>query len=153
MLSDVRGIALPDKIDHIGVVVKNADKTAGFLSAIWGLASCSTIEYSPRKDDMIAGEPFREKIVYVNLGPVTVELLEPLDRGSLFAQFLQTHGEGIHHMAFTVSNWDETASKLQEQGGRMVLGAVFEGKRWCYFEIKPGDMLMEFMDNFGIHTP
>jgi len=35
-------------------------------------------------------------------------------------------------------------AKLKQQGGKMVAGGVYEGKRWCYFDTKPGGILVEF---------
>ena len=142
-------IALPSP-NHIGVVVKDTDKTTKFLSSMWGLGPWQTFEYSPSKDEMIVGEPFGLKMAWAKLGSVVLELLQPVDRNSIWAQALETMGEGIHHIAFSVSNWDEMVSRFEEQGGRMVAGAIFEGKRWSYFNTKPGGIIIEFMDNFGL---
>jgi len=142
-------VALPSP-NHIGIVVKDADETTKFLSSMWGLGSWQTFEYSPHKDEMIVGEPFRLKIAFAKLGAVVLELLQPVKGDSIWAQALETKGEGVHHIAFSVSNWDEMVSKLQGQGGRMVVGAIFEGKRWCYFDTKPGGIIVEFMDNYGL---
>lgn len=149
MQSDAGTMVLPSP-NHIGVVVKNTDKTLEFLSSMWGLGPWQTFEYSPSKDEMIAGEPFRLKIAFTKLGSTVLELLQPLEGNSIWAQALETKGEGIHHIAFSVSNWDEMVSRLQEEGGRMVAGAILKGKRWSYFETKPGGIIVEFMDNYGL---
>jgi len=148
MQSDTDTIALPSP-NHIGVVVEDTDKTTKFLSSMWGLEPWQTLDYTAHKDDMIAGEPFTLKIAFTKLGSTILELLQPVEGDSIWAQALKTKGEGIHHIAFNVSNWDEMVSKLREQGGRMVVGAIFEGKRWCYFDTKPGGIIVEFMDNYG----
>lgn len=142
-------VALPSP-NHIGVVVKDVDKTTKFLSSMWGLGPWHTLDCKARKDDMIVGEPFRLKIAFAKLGSTVLELLQPVEGNSIWAQALETEGEGIHHIAFSVSNWDEMVSKLQERGGKMVGGAIFDGKRWCYFDTKPGGIIVEFMDNYGL---
>lgn len=142
-------VALPSP-NHIGVVVEDTDKTTKFLSSVWGFGPWQTLDYRAHKDDMIVGEPFTLKIAFAKLGAVVLELLQPVKGDSIWAQALETKGEGVHHIAFSVSNWDEMVSKLQEQGGRMVVGAIFEGKRWCYFDTKPGGIIVEFMDNYGL---
>jgi len=146
MPSDTGAVALPSP-NHIGVVVEDADKTAEFLSSI-GIGPWQTFEFSPIKDELLVGEPFTLKVTWARLGPgpIVVELLQPIEGRSLWSQFLETNGEGAHHIAFSVSNWDEMVSKLKQQGGKMVAGSICEGKRWCYFDTKPGGIIIELMD-------
>ena len=49
-------------------------------------------------------------------------MLEPLNATSVIAKFLETHGEGIHHMAFTVGNVDTKVSELQKLGISIITG-------------------------------
>lgn len=134
-------------LSHVGIVVKDVDKTIKFLSSIWDIGPTQTIVYSPSKEELIVGEPFTAKIGSVNLGTVTLELIQPLKGESLWSDFLKAKGEGIQHIAFGVSNYDEVVSKVQEQGNKMVAGSVFKGKRWCFFDTKPG-IVIEISENF-----
>jgi catechol 2,3-dioxygenase-like lactoylglutathione lyase family enzyme len=131
---------------HIGVVVKDIDKTTEFLSSMWGLGPWQVQDTSPSKDEIIVGKPFTLKLAFAKLGPTKFELLEPVTSGSIWAEFLERNGEGIHHLAFDVANWDEMVSKLQEQGDKMVAGGIWEGHRWCYFDTKPGGIVVELME-------
>lgn len=155
MQSDT-GAIVQSSLDHIGVVVKDIDKTVEFLSSILGLGPWKIfegIEYykdEMRVDELGVGEPFRLKLAFAKLGTTVVELLQPLDGRSVYSQFLQTKGEGLHHIAFSVSNWDDAASKLEERGARIVAGGFAEGKRWAFFETKPGGIIVEPLDNFAV---
>ena len=144
MPSDIGAVALPASIGHIGVVVEDIGKTMEFLSSIWGLGPWQTVEISLGKDMLIVGEPFRQKLAWAKLGSTTLELIQQLEGGGPWPEFLKTKGEGLHHIGFNISNWDEMVAKLKQQGGKMVAGGVYEGKRWCYFDIKPGGILVEF---------
>ena len=144
MPSDAGAVALPASIDHIGVVVEDIDKTMEFLSSIWGLGPWQTLEVSLGRDRLIVGEPFRQKLTWAKLGPTTLERIQQIEGGGPWPEFLKTSGEGVHHIGFKLSNYDEMVSKLQQQGGKMVVGGVYEGKRWCYFDIKAGGILVEF---------
>ena len=101
MPSDNGAIALPPP-NHIGVVVKDLDKTTEFLSSICGLGPWITVEDSPHKDDITIGGPYRIKVAYAKLGPVILELFQPLEGRSIWSQFLEASGEGIHHIGFEV---------------------------------------------------
>jgi methylmalonyl-CoA/ethylmalonyl-CoA epimerase len=151
MPSDTGLRALPSP-NHVGAVVKDADETAKLLSSI-GMGPWQTFEFSQGKDDLIVGEPFTLKVVWARLGGALVlEVLQPLGE-SLWSRFLETSGEGLHHIAYNVSNYDEVVSKLQEQGGRMIWGGAFEGRRACYFDVKPKGIIIELMENFPPGTP
>ncbi|MFC2024195.1 VOC family protein [Chloroflexota bacterium] len=133
-------------LEHIGVVVKDMDKTTKFLSSTLGLGPWDIFEYSTIKDEVTVGEPFRVKTAHTNLGPTILELLQPLDEGSIWVHLLKTKGEGLHNIAFNVSNYDEWVSKLQGQGATIVLGAIFRGKRWCYLDTKVGGITFELIE-------
>ena len=164
MQSDAGAVALPSSIHHIGVVVEDIDKTMEFLSSIWGLGPWQTFEYVQGKEGLLAGEPFRLKVAFVKVGPTQFELLQPVEGNSVWAQFLKTNGEGVHHVAFMVPNWDEMVSHVLGHGGRMIAGGRAEAKeeagkimvvgsatgmRWCYLDTKPGGIIVEFMDELG----
>lgn len=152
MAQDVSSIALPNRIDHVGVVVRDAEKTASLLSSIWRIGPYSVLRISHNKDTLSIGEPWGAKLVFVNVGPISLEVTEPLEGSSIHHEFLKRWGEGIDHMAFSVSNWDETVKKFNERGNKMIMAGIYEGKRWCYFETQPGSIIIEFTDNFGIHN-
>ena len=149
MQSDIGGMALSTP-EHISVVVKDIDKTTEFLSSTFGLGPWLIVETSFLKDAMIVGEPSRLKSALAKLGSVVLELLQPLEEGSLWGQFLKTKGEGLHHIAFTIPNWEEEVSKLSEQGSKIVWGVIYEGKRACYVETKSGGIIIEIGEQ-GIH--
>lgn len=154
MQSDTGAIASLS-FSHIGVVAKDIDKPAELLSSVWdyrpgqtmfGLQPRQTQEVSRRKDEVLTGEPFRYKWRWANVGPVAVDLLQPLDENSIYAQFLKSTGGGLHHIALEVSNWDEVVSQLQEQGSRMIAGATNEGLRFCYMDTGPAGIILELIE-------
>ena len=145
MSQDTASIILPEQIHHIGVVVKDIDETTKFLSKMWGLMPWDIFDDNVTKDRMMLGEPFGLKVAFTKLGPTQLELLQPLDTRSLWAKFLQTNGEGFHHISYDVPNYDEMVTTLQKQGCKMLVSAFNDdGTRWCYFETKPGGLIIEF---------
>ena len=143
MTSDTGAVALPAP-NHISVVVEDIDKTMEFLSSTWGLGPWQTVEVSLGKDELMVGGPFRQRVARAKLGPIALELIQQLEGGGPWPEFLKTKGEGLHHIGFSISNWDEMVSKLKQQGAKMVAGGIYKGKRWCYFDTKPGGILVEF---------
>jgi catechol 2,3-dioxygenase-like lactoylglutathione lyase family enzyme len=138
-----------NNLSHVGFVVKDIDRTIEFISSIWDIGPSQKLDYSPSKDEIIAGEPFSLKVGFVNLGVVMLELIQPVSE-SLWSQFLKEHGEGIQHIAFGVSNYDEIVSRFLKRGHPMVTSASYKGLRWCYFQTQPGGILVEFRDEFKV---
>jgi catechol 2,3-dioxygenase-like lactoylglutathione lyase family enzyme len=140
--------------NHIGVVVKNADTTVRMFCDLLGASPGDIFDYSTTKDTVLIGEPFSLRIGVVKLGTVTFEFLQPVAGRSIWADFLQKSGEGLHHMAFTVSDWDNKLSYLKNSGATLLAGASveqFDGKRWAYLDMKTvGSLVIEIMEDYGI---
>lgn len=147
MQSGIGAIALPAPF-KISAVVQDIDKTIEFLSSTAGLGPWQIFEYSAEKDEVMVGEPFKIKVAWADVGgPLVYELIQPLAGRSVWSQFLETKGEGLHVIAYsTPSNWGEIVPKLQAQGATMLVGATFEGKRWCYLDTKPGGIRIELTE-------
>lgn len=135
-------------LSHLGIVVRDAEQTIGFISSIWDIGTPEIVNYEPKSAELIAGKPFKLRVVFIKFGPVPIELLQPLDSGSIWARFIEEKGEGIHHIAFGVSNYDEMVSTLQKQNQPMLAAASFRGCRWCYFDTTPGGLVVEFREEY-----
>jgi methylmalonyl-CoA/ethylmalonyl-CoA epimerase len=55
-----------------------------------------------------------------NMGTIQLELIEPGLKGSLWRQFLETKGEGIHHLGFHVDDIDKATAKMEEKGYKAI---------------------------------
>lgn len=143
---------------HIGIVVKDVNRALSFFSSSWGVEFGPIEDILTPEDDMIIGESYSVKLTSATLGPLEIHIMEPLDNKSIYGKWLETHGEGgLHHLAFTVSNWDEMASHMRNSGARMIgafiyrgsfeEGAKEKGVRCGYFET-PGGIVIEFVEIF-----
>jgi len=54
--------------------------------------------------------------VFVHLGPVTIELLEPRSPEHTVARFLDTRGPGLHHVSFEVADLKGALAQVQSAG-------------------------------------
>lgn len=53
---------------------------------------------------------------FIRQGETHIELLQPLRADTTIGRFIDRHGEGIHHMAFTVEDIDAKAKELEALG-------------------------------------
>jgi methylmalonyl-CoA/ethylmalonyl-CoA epimerase len=100
-----------NKVHHVAVVVKNLDEALELYNNLFGI--------KPSKIETI-----QQQGVKVALLPMTeggeIELLEPIDSQSGVAKFLETRGEGVHHICFEVKNVDEALCELANKGAKLL---------------------------------
>ncbi|MFV9510760.1 methylmalonyl-CoA epimerase [Tepidibacillus sp. LV47] len=94
-----------NKIDHIGIAVKNLDNVIPFYKDILGLTYLGMEEV---KDEGV-------KIAFFEIGGIRIELLEALHQESPIYKHIEKRGEGIHHLAFEVENITEQFSRLRQR--------------------------------------
>jgi methylmalonyl-CoA/ethylmalonyl-CoA epimerase len=100
------------RLDHVAVLVRSTDDALRFYADHLGLAVKST--------EVIA-EP-HVRLTYLDTGNALVQLVEPLDSGSLLAAHLAEHGEGLHHVCFAVDDVPRAVAELSDPGAEVVLG-------------------------------
>ncbi len=64
-----------------------------------------------------------------------IELIEPLRGESLYAEFLQAKGPGLHHVAFDVPDFDAAVAGLRSGGLELLSnGQLGPGSHFAYFD-------------------
>jgi hypothetical protein len=101
-----------------------------------------------KKKALFVGEPFKVRLVFIKFGALPIELLQPLDNKSIWSKFIAEKGDGIHHIAQGVSNYDEMVTKLQNQKHPLLVSAIFNDERWCYFDTPAGGLVVEFRKKY-----
>jgi methylmalonyl-CoA/ethylmalonyl-CoA epimerase len=126
---------------QIGVVVSDLDKSIRNLSEIFGIGPFRVLDWPPadRKDmkRYYHGEPteFTARMAFTELGPIELEIIQPLDGKSCWSDFLDEHGEGIHHIRFNVN-------KIEPIEGYMAQHDIFSAQHGS--GIRPGTNWMLF---------
>lgn len=95
-----------NKIEHIGIAVKDLTKAGDIYSRLLGTGSYKTEE--------VASELV--KTMFFKVGDNKVELLEATAAESPIARFIEKKGEGIHHIAFDVDDIVSEMSRLESEG-------------------------------------
>ena len=95
-----------NKIEHIGIAVKNLEKSNALFAALLGKAHYKTEEV---KSEGV-------KTSFFKTGPNKIELLEATNPESPIAKFIDKKGEGVHHIAFAVSDIKAEITRLKGEG-------------------------------------
>ncbi|HEX9778326.1 MAG TPA: methylmalonyl-CoA epimerase [Geopsychrobacteraceae bacterium] len=101
---------MTEKIDHIGIAVKNLENSIPFYRDQLGMVFEGTEEIAEQ----------RVRVAFLKVGQSRIELLEPTTPDSPVAKFLEKHGEGIHHLAYEVEDIEQALRDLAAQGVQLV---------------------------------
>lgn len=115
MTTENPGFVLPP-LSQVGIVVKDVRKTMEYYGRLFGVGPFRNIVSAPKKH-WVKGEPFPIKLnmAFAPIGPVDLELIEPIDDGP-HKWFLDSRGEGLHHLGFIVDNYDAWVNYLKLHG-------------------------------------
>lgn len=94
------------KVEHIGVAVRDLSVAIPLFTKILNSACYKTEEVESEK----------VKTAFFQNGETKVELLESFDSEGVVAKFINSKGEGIHHIAFAVKNIEEEMARLKKEG-------------------------------------
>jgi len=100
----------PTHIEHIGIAVKSLETAIPYYEKVLGL-ECYSIEEV--KDQKV-------KTAFFKVGDTKIELLESTDPEGPIGKFIEKKGEGIHHLAFAVSDVNSALKDAEEAGVQLI---------------------------------
>lgn len=134
----VRSTLGSNVITQVAIVVRDIEKTARAFADVFGLEMPEVRLTAPQEEahTLYRGEPTpaRAKLAFFHMGSVTLELIEPVDGPSTWREFLDTHGEGIHHIAFNIDGMKDAIAFLESKGMTTVQTGEFTGGRYAYID-------------------
>ncbi|MEL0645458.1 methylmalonyl-CoA epimerase [Olleya sp. Ti.3.14] len=95
-----------EKIEHIGIAVKNLQESNALFAKLFGKPHY--------KIETVESEGVNTS--FFEVGPNKIELLEATKSDSPIAKFLEKKGEGIHHIAFAVDDIKAEILRLKSEG-------------------------------------
>ena len=127
---------------QIGVVVRDLDKAVHMLTQLFGIGPFrETVFPPPGRGDMdrrYRGQPgdFVYRQAFADLGNVELEVIQPLMGDSIWTDFLEKHGEGIHHIRFNTYDIAQLAEYLADEGIATLMSGsgIRPGTSWANFD-------------------
>ncbi|MBD0831295.1 methylmalonyl-CoA epimerase [Aestuariibaculum sediminum] len=95
-----------NKVEHIGIAVKNLEESNILFTKLLGTASYKT--------ETLESEGV--KTSFFKVGANKIELLEAINDASPIANFIKSRGEGVHHIAFDVEDIEKEIKRLKAEG-------------------------------------
>ena len=104
-------------IDHVGVAVKNIDTALAFFKKVFDVPDA----------DIELMEDQGVRACLIEVGQTRLELLEPTGPESGVGRFIERRGEGLHHLAFNVTDISGKLQTLQTLGVDLIDQTPREG--------------------------
>jgi methylmalonyl-CoA/ethylmalonyl-CoA epimerase len=122
-------------VSQVGMVVRDLSKAVDFYTRVLKIGPFKIFEplYT---DQTYRGRPgnFLMRLAFAPIGPIDLEIIQPLRGATIYDDFLKAHGEGLHHLGFDTDRLAERIAALQKIG----IGVLQSGKRpgasWAYFD-------------------
>ncbi len=112
------------KIDQVCVVVRDLRRAMERYRRLLNLFPWRIYTFSaPVVQDMTyRGKPadYSMRVAFTQCGPVQFELIEPLKGPTIYHEFLERHGEGIHHFGVWVPNLEQAVAEARLAGFEVI---------------------------------
>lgn len=96
-------------IHHIGIIVSDLEAAADKYRAMG---------FTPGEIERVESQNIAA--IAMRAGDSWIELVTPLDHDSPLGRFLDSRGEGMHHVAYLVDDIDATLASLAEAGVELI---------------------------------
>lgn len=112
-------------VEHIGIAVKDLQAANEVYEQL--------LQIAPYKQEEVASEHVLTSFFRVN--QTKIELLQATDPSSAIARFIEKKGEGIHHLAFEVTDILAEMARLREAGFTLLNEVPKKGadNKWVCF--------------------
>ena len=118
-----------DKIEHIGIAVKDITEANAIFKSILGKTNYKT-EYVDSEDVLTS---------FFDLGESKIELIESSHKNHTISKFLNNNNNAIHHIAIKVSDIYFEIKRIRKEGIRVLNEIPKEGadnKLICFLHPK-----------------
>ena len=138
-------------INQVAIAVRDIEETVENYWRILGIGpwEIRDWEYPIVYDRTYKGKPAwaREKLAHAFIGNVDLELVQYIDGESTYKDWINEHGEGLHHLRFFVDDVDKAAETFNELGfSSLQSGRIGQPKNrpgYHYIYIDPTHVIWE----------
>lgn len=106
---------------HIGMLVNDIEATKKYYTEKFGVGPWQDFG-ELQENALYYGKPHKlcYRAAMAPFGELELELIQPTAEGSVFADDLKAHGEGMHHVAIEVEDIEKTIEECKALGFEIV---------------------------------
>jgi methylmalonyl-CoA/ethylmalonyl-CoA epimerase len=107
-------------IAQVAIVVPDLEEAVENYWKLFGIADWNFYTYGKPlvKRMSYQGQPseYKMRVALSYLGPMRIELIEPVEGDTVYADFVREHGYGVHHFGLLVENMEEAIAEAEGAG-------------------------------------
>jgi hypothetical protein len=135
----------PLMISQIAVVCHDLQKTMEMYTELLGWGPWNVYRHEPPRlhHTEVRGEavPYTMLGAETHVGDMGFELLQPLEGPSIYKEWLESHGQGLHHVAVMLNDFEESTElqrRFAEQRMKVLMGGrIGETIEFYYLDTEP----------------
>lgn len=131
-------------------VVRDVKKVSDYYAGL--VFDAMSVDHNVSVDRNYRGKPgiFEMYLGWWRFGDITYEWIQSLKGSSVYDEFLQAHGEGLHHLAFAVRDMDEATKLMASRGAPVSQSGGWDNPgskgRFAYLDAEPhGGVTIELL--------
>ena len=147
--------SLGKEIVQVGILVKDIAEAAKRLEKLIGIGPFEILEPEYR-DLTYRGKTgkFKIRIALAKAGPIQIELMQPLYGETIYDEFAQRKGYGLHHLGIKTDNMEQSVKEMQEKGFRVIQSGNRPGVKWAYLSTEDQtDVIFELLEKKQTSSP
>jgi hypothetical protein len=130
----VEKLILPEPT-HIGYVTRDIERTMENFQKYFGVGSFNkmTPDYFNRRYHGKPGD-FKMQLAFTRVGNIVYELIQVLEGKTIYEDFLNEHGEGVHHLGYEISDLTKWTEAYRKAGIKPIMSGERTGLKWAYLD-------------------
>ena len=133
---------------QLGYVVNDIEKACKYYESIFGTGPFSDVIDVNMDGAILRGKPVDTtiKVAFVESGDIQIELIQPVEGKNLYTEFLETRGEGIHHLGYQVEDMAAMKAVFADKVGEPIFHRDMGIMEFAYYDTSEvGGLMIEFL--------
>ena len=137
---------------QVGIVVHDLEKSIEHYQNTFGIGPWGTMNVDPSifSEMTYHGRPVQHRFraAFAMVGPMQLELIQPVEGDNIYSDFLTEHGEGVHHLGHVrVANLAEAIQTLEKEGFPCLQSGRSPGGGYAYMDtVKTLGIIIELLE-------
>jgi methylmalonyl-CoA/ethylmalonyl-CoA epimerase len=135
----------PLMISQVAIVTNDLEQTMANYTRLLGWGPWNVYRHEPPRlhGTEVGGKPVEYTMLgaETHVGDLGFEILQPLEGPSIYRDWLARHGEGLHHVAVMLHDFEESNElrrRFAEQGSEVLMsGRIGETIEFFYLDTEP----------------